>query len=122
MSKILIVEDDAFISEMYSNKLKKAGFEIQVIKDGEEAIKQIPEIKPDLILLDIVLPKMDGFEILKRIKENPQMQNIKVVLLTNLGQEEDIKKGLQLKADAYMIKAHFTPTQVVDQVNELLKS
>jgi DNA-binding response OmpR family regulator len=122
MKKILLVEDDALISEMYVNKLSSAGFEVAVAKDGDEAIAKTKEIKPDLILLDVVLPKKDGFEILKEIKEYPETKNIKAIFLTNLGEEENIKRGREAQADAYLIKAHSTPSDIVEKVKEILEA
>lgn len=119
-NKILIVEDDKFLSEMYVSKLKEAGFEIEAAYDGLECLKMIKEFQPDLILLDIVLPRTDGFEILQKIKKDPVWQKVKVVALTNLGQKDEVEKGLRLGADDYVIKAHFTPTEVVAKIKKLL--
>jgi len=119
--KILIVEDDSFLSEMYAKKFSEHDFEAQVAANGEEGVQKAKEIKPDIVLLDVVLPKMDGFEVLKAIKENPSLQNTIVILLTNLGQEGDLDKGKSLGADEYIIKAHFTPSAVVGRVEEALK-
>ncbi len=121
MKKILIIEDDPFLSEMYSVKLTQTGeFEVDVAADGKEGLGKVKTDRPDLVLLDIVLPKMDGFEILKTIKDDPQLKEIPVVLLTNLGQKKEVEKGLALGGDEYIIKAHFTPTAVVAKVKELL--
>jgi DNA-binding response OmpR family regulator len=120
MKKILIIEDDPFLSEMYAAKFSQSGFQTEVVADGKKGIEKIRTDKPDLILLDIVLPKMDGFEILKKIKEDSVLKKIPVVLLTNLGQKNEVEKGLSLGADEYIIKAHFTPTAVVAKVKEIL--
>ncbi|MBU1177474.1 MAG: response regulator [Patescibacteria group bacterium] len=122
MKKILIIEDDSFLSEMYSTKLTQDGFEVEVAVDGKQGMDKIKNIKPDLVLLDIVLPKMDGFEILENTKKDKELQDIPIILLTNLGQKNEIEKGLSLGADEYIIKAHFTPTAVVAKVKEVLKS
>ena len=119
--KILIVEDDRFLSEMYSTKLTESGFEVEVAYDGNEGLRLIKELKPDLVLLDIVLPKMDGFEILERIQKDEASKNIPVIALTNLGQKEEVEKGIRLGASDYAIKAHFTPTEVVAKVKKILK-
>jgi len=121
MKKILIIEDDSFLSEMYSTKLIQEGFETEIAVDGKQGINKIKNIKPDLVLLDIVLPKIDGFEILETIKKDSEFKNIPIILLTNLGQKNEIEKGLSLGADEYIIKAHFTPTAVVAKVKEILK-
>ncbi|MFH1461152.1 MAG: response regulator [Patescibacteria group bacterium] len=121
MKKIIIIEDDPFLSEMYAAKFTQSGFEVEVAIDGKEGLIKIKDSQPDLILLDIVLPKMDGFEVLKKLKEDEKLKNIPVVLLTNLGQKNEVEKGLALGADEYIIKAHFTPTAVVTRVKEILK-
>lgn len=119
--KILIVEDDNFISEMYANKFSESGFEVKIAKDGQEALEKAKEIVPDLILLDIVLPKKDGFEVLNDLKKEDILKNTKIVFLTNLSEGENLNKGLQSEADAYLIKAHSTPSQIVAKVEEILK-
>jgi len=118
--KILLVEDDKFLSEMYTTKLTESGFEVEAAFDGEDGLVKAASFKPDLILLDIVLPKKDGFEVLKLLKEKEDLKKILVIALTNLGQKEEVQKGFDLGADDYVIKAHFTPTEVVAKVNRLL--
>ena len=118
--KIFIIEDDPFLSEMYAAKFSQSGFRVEMAIDGEKGLEKIKTSKPDLILLDIVLPKMDGFEILKKVKEDSQLKKIPIILLTNLGQKNEVEKGLALGADEYIIKAHFTPTAVVAKVKEVL--
>ncbi|MDP2664280.1 MAG: response regulator [bacterium] len=119
--KILLVEDDPFLIDIYSTKLKDAGFEVLVSDEGEEAIGKIKEENPDLLLLDIVLPEIDGWEILRRIKSDEKFKNLKVIILSNLGQKEEVKKGMELGAVNYLIKAHYTPSQVVEEVKKVLK-
>jgi len=118
--KILIIEDDPFLSEMYTAKLIKGGFTVEVAADGKKGIEKAKKMKPDLILLDIVLPKMDGFDLLEKIKKDSELKETIVVLLTNLGQKKEVEKGLALGADEYVIKAHFTPTAVVARVKEII--
>lgn len=118
---ILIVEDDSFLSDMYLVKFNQQGFNTEVAINGEEGLKKAKELKPDVILLDVVLPKMDGFEVLKTIKNDPSLQKTIVILLTNLGQQGDMEKGLSMGADEYIIKAHYTPSAVVTKVKEVLK-
>ena len=120
MKKILIIEDDPFLSEMYAAKFIENGFEAEVSSDGKSGLVKIEDFHPDLVLLDIVLPKMDGFEVLKKIKEKEELKEIPIVLLTNLGQKNEVEKGIVLGAEEYIIKAHFTPTAVVAKVNEIL--
>ena len=118
--KILIVDDDVFLLDMYSLKFKEAGFQVEIAQNGEEAIKKIKEAGPRVILLDIVMPKMDGLETLRQIKKDKIAEGAKIVVLTNLGQKEDIEKGLKLGADDYIVKAHFTPTEVLNKVKTIL--
>jgi len=120
-TKILIVEDDAFLAEMYATKFKLEGFEVVVAGDGEEGLKLAGSEIPDIILLDILLPKLDGFAVLKKVKKDSKTKAIPVILLTNLGQKDDIKKGLEEGAEGYLIKAHFMPSEVVDKVRKLIK-
>ncbi|MEK9130076.1 MAG: response regulator [Patescibacteria group bacterium] len=118
--KILIVEDDLFLRRLCEKKLNKEGFEVFLAEDGEEGIQQAKKNIPDLILLDIILPKIDGFDVLKTLKEDKSTNPIPVILLSNLGQKEDIDKGLALGAKDYLIKAHFSPQEIVDKINEIL--
>ncbi|MFH1462395.1 MAG: response regulator [bacterium] len=122
MRHILLVEDDPFLIDIYSTKLKESGFSVEVASEGEEALRKIQEKKPDLLLLDIVLPQVDGWEILKNIKSQENLKSLKVIILSNLGQKEEVKKGISLGAVKYLIKAHFTPTQVVAEIKKVLES
>ena len=119
MKKILLVEDDPFLIDIYTTKLKDSGFSVQTVADGEEAINKIKEEKPDLVVLDIVLPHVDGWEILNQIKADEKLKKIKVILLSNLGQKEEVEKGLKLGATKYLIKAHYTPGQVVEEIKKV---
>lgn len=119
--KILIVEDDTFILEMYATKLLNFGYDVLTATDGDEALKIVKDKKPDFILLDLVLPSVDGFDVLKAVRKNPKSKSIPVILLTNLGERKDVEKGLKLGADDYLIKAHFTPSEVIEKIQNLLK-
>ena len=120
MNKVLIVDDDAFLLDMYALKFKEAGFAVDVAKNGEEALANAKDSNPDAILLDIVMPKMDGFDVLRSLKKENIAPNAKIFLLTNLGQKEDVDRGLKLGAHDYIIKAHFTPSEVVAKVKMFL--
>jgi two-component system phosphate regulon response regulator PhoB/two-component system alkaline phosphatase synthesis response regulator PhoP len=120
-AKILLVEDEKSLSEMYQAKLIKEGFEVISVDNGEGVPQVADTAKADLILLDIILPKEDGFAALKDLKENSKTKKIPVIMLTNLGQDEDIKKGKQLGADLYLVKSNLTPAQVVDKIKGILK-
>lgn len=117
---ILLVEDDTFISGMYMTKLSALGYTVIVAADGEAGWAELQKKSPDLVLLDIVLPKKDGFEILADIRKSEKLKNIPVILLTNLGQKPDVQKGLDLGADSYIIKAHFTPSEIVEKIEKTL--
>ena len=109
---ILIIEDDKFLRELVIQKLIKEGYETSEAVDGEEGIKKIKEEKPDLILLDLILPGIDGFEVLSKMREDPALAQIPVIILSNLGQKDDVEKGLKMGAVDYLIKAHFTPEKL----------
>lgn len=118
---ILLVEDDEFLAELYATKLDLEDFIVTLAIDGERGLKMIKAKKPDLILLDIILPKMDGFELLKAIKKDKNLKDIPVILLTNLSQKDEVKKGLALGADDYLIKAHFMPSEVVRKIKQAIR-
>ena len=118
--KILIVEDDTFLAGIYANKFEREGFEVLLSIDGELGLQSAKKNKPGIILLDVLLPKLDGFEVLEKIKAEAATRAIPVVLLTNLGQKEDVDKGLKLGAADYLIKAHFMPAETVDKVKRVL--
>jgi DNA-binding response OmpR family regulator len=117
---ILIVEDDKFLRELMNQKLLREGFETEEAVDGEQGIQKIKEVKPDLVLLDLILPGIDGFEVLSKIKEDPTLAEIPIIVLSNLGQKDDIERGLQLGAKDYLIKAHFTPGEVIEKIKNIL--
>lgn len=119
-AKVLIVDDDAFLSGIYATKLELEGFEVASARDGEEGLKMAAKDKPDLILLDVLMPKLDGFEVLKRLKADEAVKDIPVIMLTNLGQKEDIEKGMQDGAVDYLIKAHFVPAEAVEKIKKVL--
>jgi DNA-binding response OmpR family regulator len=112
----MIVEDDSFVMDIYKTKLTQEGFTVVEAENGMEAIKKLKTAKPDLMLLDIIMPYMDGLEVLKKIKENDETKNIPVILLTNLSQKEEVDKGMQLGAKDYLIKSHFTPSEVLEKI------
>jgi DNA-binding response OmpR family regulator len=121
MPKILIIEDDKFLRELIVRKLAEEEFEIVGAVDGEEGVKKAKDAKPDLILLDLILPGIDGFEVLSKLKEDPLLAPIPVIILSNLGQREDIEKGLKLGAVDYLVKANFTPNEIIEKVKSALK-
>ncbi|MBI5728280.1 MAG: response regulator [Candidatus Magasanikbacteria bacterium] len=117
---VLIVEDDTFLANIYKTKFEMEGFKVSVAENGEAGLADAKKKKPNIILLDILLPKMDGFTVLKKLKADDEMKSCPVVLLTNLGQRDDVEKGLELGAADYLIKAHFKPSETVDKVKKVL--
>ena len=119
-ASILIVEDDEFLRSLITKKLTNEGLTMIEAIDGEDAMRKLQETKPQLILLDLVLPGMDGFEVLRRLHESPETKDIPVLILSNLGSQEDIDRGLELGAGSYMVKAHVTPDEIVAKVKSML--
>lgn len=117
---VLLVEDDVFLSGIYQKKFEMEGYKVTAVDNGEKVLPEAKKKMPDIILLDILLPKMDGFTALSKLKEDEQVKNIPVILLTNLGQKDDVEKGLQMGAVDYLIKAHFKPSEVVDKIKAVL--
>lgn len=117
---VLLVEDDTFLANIYKTKFEMEGFKVSVAENGEIGLADAKKKKPDIVLLDILLPKMDGFTVLKKLKEDDEVKKIPVILLTNLGQKDDVEKGLELGAIDYLIKAHFKPSETVDKVKKAL--
>ena len=120
--KILIIEDEKFLLEMYDMRLKKAGFEVLTASEGKEGIHLACEHKPKLIVLDIVMPEMSGYEVLRMLKKDPDTKDIPVLVFSNLGQEEEIAKGFDLGADDYIVKTEITPTQLVEKIQAMLNN
>lgn len=120
--KILLVEDDPFLSEIYVTKFEEAGFNVSVAGDGSLGLQKVKEENPDILMLDIVMPNVDGFELLRLLKQEQATKNIPVVILSNLGEQEDVERGFKLGALMYIIKAHYTPTEVVAKVKSILNS
>lgn len=117
---ILLIEDDPLLVDIYTTKFKEAGFNVQVADSGEKALAQLATSSPSIIITDIVLPHVDGWELLEAMGKQSHLANTKIMVLSNLGQKEEIEKGIALGADRYLIKAHFTPSQVAEEVKKLL--
>ncbi len=118
--KILLVEDDFFIRELYQRQLLKEGYLVEAAVDGAEGLVKANDFRPHLILLDIMLPKLNGLDLLRTIKTKPETKDIPVILLTNLGQESVIKEGFTLGAEGYLIKSAYTPSQIIEEVKNFL--
>ncbi|MFO7807330.1 MAG: response regulator [Candidatus Moraniibacteriota bacterium] len=117
---VLLVEDDNFISEIYNTKLELEGFKVEVSMDGEEAVKKFKKINPDVVLLDVYLPKKDGWEVLEEIKQQEYFDKSKVLMLTNLGEKEQVEKARSFGVEDYFVKASYTPDEVVEKVKDIL--
>lgn len=120
-AKILAIEDDKFLRDLIVQKLQKEGFLTLEAVDGEEGLKAAKEGRPDLILLDLILPGVDGFEVLRRIKSDKEISSIPVIVLSNLGQKEDMDRAVAGGAEDFMVKAHFTPGEIVAKIKTILK-
>ncbi len=123
MSKVLLVEDDQFLSSLLKNRLEKEKFDVTLAHDGTEALTALRATKPDIILLDIILPGKSGFEILEEMKADPQLKDktsIPVIIISNLGQESDVERGKELGAVDYFVKAKISIDDLVKKVNEHL--
>jgi len=120
MSKILIIEDDPLISRMYETVFKFEGLEVELARNGKEGIKKVSEFRPNMILLDIMMPKMSGIDVLKNLKANPKTKAIPVVVLTNLSSLKDAEMALQLGAVKFIVKSKNKPKEVVNQIKEVL--
>lgn len=117
---VLIIEDDDFLRSMVIQRLKKEGFEVIGAPDGKTAFELIKDQIPILIILDLLLPGVDGFQLLKEIRENARLKGVLVLVLSNLGEPEHIDKANASGANDYLIKAHFTLTEIIEKVNKLV--
>lgn len=118
---LLIIEDDKLFRELITLKLNLEGYQISEAVDGEEGIKKVKEEKPDLVLLDLLLPGIDGFGVLENIKNEPSLFQTKVIILSNLDQKADVEKGLKLGATDFLVKSQFTPGEIIERIKEILK-
>ena len=119
--RVLFIEDDPTVAQMYKLKLELDGYQVTMAKDGEEGLQLATDVKPDIIFLDIRLPKMDGFAVLERLRGNEQTRHIPVVILSNYGERELVERGLKLGALEYLIKSQTTPANLSRGVEGWLK-
>ena len=118
---ILIIEDDIFLADLYRTKFELEGFTVYLAYDGEKGWEIAQKKNPDVILLDLILPKMGGFAVLENLKSDKKLKEIPVILLTNLSQKADVSKGLKMGAVKYLIKAHYTPTEIAEEIKKILE-
>lgn len=121
MKKILFVEDESALQKTFGDILKRENYEVVSALDGELGLKLAKSEKPDLILLDLILPKMDGFGVLEKLKEDQETKEIPVIILTNIGRMEEISRALELGAKTYLVKANYTLQEVVEKVKKALE-
>ncbi|RJR31592.1 response regulator [Candidatus Parcubacteria bacterium] len=119
-NKILIVEDDQFLAKMLSKTLESHGYDIVLANNGREGLLKVSTEKPKLVLLDIILPDIDGFDILETIRKDAQTKKIPVIIMSNLGQQEDIRQGKTLGAQDYLVKSEIKLDQVVDKIRKYI--
>ncbi|OGF26837.1 hypothetical protein A2303_01805 [Candidatus Falkowbacteria bacterium RIFOXYB2_FULL_47_14] len=119
--KIILAEDDKFISRAYKDGLERAGFIVIPVMDGVTALEKIKQEKPDMVLLDLIMPVKNGFEVLKDIKADDAIKNIPIIILSNLGQDSDIEKGRELGAVDYLIKSNFSMNEVIEKIKTYFK-
>ncbi len=120
MKTILLVEDDPFIVDIYANQFKEEGFKIFVAKDGQMAIEKVKSVNPDLMLLDIGLPKMDGWEVLKILRQNPATKDLKVVVLSNNNIRDFAPESVDFKVIKYFLKVEVSPKEIADYIKSVL--
>lgn len=118
---ILIVEDEQFLSEMYRTKFESLGYKVLTAETGEDGMKKMREARPTIVLLDVIMPVMDGYEVLRRVRADKQLRDQLIVVFSNLGQDEEVTKGMQMGADAYLVKSNLTPAQLVEKIEQVLK-
>jgi len=121
--KILIIDDDKFLLDMYSIKFTENSFEVSTADSGEDALEKIEGgLRPDVYLVDLLMPRIDGFQLIGKLKERGISKEAAIIILSNLGQKEDIDRGLQLGVDGYIVKASATPSEVVSQTMDIAKA
>ena len=119
-AKILIVDDEEILRRIYSDRLSFEGFEVETAADGEEALNKIKAAAPNLILLDILMPKLNGLQVLEQLNTNPQLKQIPVIVLSNVANDENIKKALSLGAKDYLLKTNFSPNEIISKIKALI--
>ena len=118
--KILLVEDDPLLVKMYTAKFEKEGFDVIFAEDGEDGLKKALSENADILLLDVMMPKLSGIDMLSKLRADPKGKSIPVIVFSNLSQEEEAKKALELGAKEYLIKANLTPSQVLEKIKKYL--
>ena len=120
MQKILFIEDESALQKTFEEIFKQEGYEMISALDGETGLRLAAQIKPDLILLDLIIPKLHGFDVLKKLKETPETRKIPVIMLTNLEGVEDVEKALELGATTYLVKENYNLNEIVEKIKKTL--
>lgn len=120
MSKIMLVEDDVALRDIYSSRFEAEGYKVAIASDGEEALTVAVKEKPDLILLDIMMPKISGFDVLDILRNTPETKHTKIIVMSALSQTADMEKGKNLGADEYLVKSQVTLSEVVEKVKQMI--
>lgn len=118
--KLLLIEDEELIRDIYKRQLQKGEFEVDAVENGGDGLVALSQTRYDLVLLDIMLPGMNGLKLLQDIKQNPNYGNTPVVILSNLGQESVVREAFEFGAEGYLVKANYTPDQVVTEIKNIL--
>lgn len=118
--RVIIIEDDEFLAKMYEKKLGVESFVVKIALNGKDGLKLINQFKPDLIILDLLLPGISGWEVLKILKGKKATKDIPVIILSNLNKEEQVDRGLSLGAEDYLVKVNFLPSEVINKIKEVL--
>lgn len=120
MPKVLIIEDDEPILKLYKTKFEKLNYDVSIARDGKEGLERAENMRPDIILLDVMMPIMNGFEVLKKLKKNKELKQIPVIILSNYGELPNITEGLNKGAEEYLLKAEQTPEEIAETVKSIL--
>jgi len=120
MKTIIFIEDERALQTTFQNILKQEGYNVVPALDGKEGLKLVKDKKPDLVLLDLILPKIDGIEVLREVKKNEETKEIPVIVLTNLEELKKIEEALELGAKTYLIKANYTVEEVIEKIKKIL--
>ncbi len=118
MAKILFIEDDPLIVKIYSTRLKADGHDVTSAENGEEGLKKVYEVKPDIIVLDVMMPRIDGFGVLEKLRADPLFSSTPILMYSNLNNEDEITRAKEMKATEFIVKANLSPTQMVDKIKQ----
>lgn len=122
MAKILFVEDDPLINKIYSTRLTADGYQVFTAENGEDGLKLAEQELPDLVVLDVMMPRLDGFAVLEKLRQNPLLTRIPILIYSNLAQEDEMNRALSLGATEFIVKANLSPTEMVNKIKQYLQN